>query len=73
VDFSQFSLKVDNSAHFGGFIAGILMALFMVPRIGAPPAMFRFRRNLAVGAAVLVLALLSAAIRSYFLTAFRTS
>lgn len=73
VDFSQFSLKVDNSAHFGGFVAGIAMALLMVPRMGAPAGLFRLRRNLAVGAAALVLALLSAGIRSYFLAAFRNS
>jgi rhomboid protease GluP len=68
VDLSHFSLKVDNGAHFGGFVAGLLMALLMVPRIGAPPELFRRRRNLAVLAAVFALGLLSYAVHSYFLT-----
>jgi rhomboid protease GluP len=65
VNLSHFSLKIDNSAHFGGFVEGLLVAIPLVPRIGAPSGLFRRRRNLALAAHVLLLLLLCAGVRTY--------
>ncbi len=67
INVSQSVLRVDNSAHFGGFLAGLLLALPMVPKIGAPPALFQWRRNLAVSGEVLLLLLLCIGVRSFYL------
>ena len=72
VDFSHFSLRIDNSAHLGGFLAGMLLALPLVPRIGAPGGLFRKRRNLAVAGEAFLLLLLCEAVRSFYLGAART-
>lgn len=50
-------VSIDNSAHVGGFACGLLMAVPMVPRIGAEPKQFFFRRQVAVGMIVLLLVL----------------
>lgn len=50
-------VSIDNSAHVGGFGCGLLMAVPMVPRIGAEPRQFLFRRRVAVGMIVLLLVL----------------
>ena len=71
VDFSHFALRIDNSAHLGGFLAGLLLALPLVPRIGAPAALFRKRRNLAVAGEAVLLVLLCEAVRSFYLGAAR--
>ncbi len=68
IDVSHFSLRIDNSAHLGGFLAGLLLALPLVPRIGAPAALFRRRRNLAVGGELLLLLLLCYAVRAFYLS-----
>ena len=41
-------IKIDNMAHLGGFLSGLLMGVLMIPRIGAPKALFERRRNRAV-------------------------
>lgn len=69
VDLGGFSLRVDNTAHFGGFVAGLLLALPMVPKAGAPPRLFRVRRNLAVAGMALLLLLLSVGVRAFYLPA----
>ena len=69
IDVSHFSLRIDNSAHLGGFLAGLLLALPMVPHIGAPAALFQRRRNLAVCGELLLLLLLSYAVRAFYLPA----
>jgi rhomboid protease GluP len=48
---------VDNSAHVGGFLCGLIFAAPMVPRIGAPRGDFRLRLRLTVGLVVLLLVL----------------
>lgn len=67
VDASHFSLKIDNSAHLGGFLAGLLLALPMVPKIGAPQTLFRQRRFLAIAGELLLLLLLCAGVRAFYL------
>ncbi len=67
IDVSHFSLRIDNSAHLGGFLTGLLLALPMVPRIGAPGELFRRRRNLAVVGEALLLLLLCAGVRAFYL------
>ncbi len=50
-------VRIDNSAHVGGFLCGLLFAAPMVPRIGSPRAEFKMRIRLAIAAVVLVLVL----------------
>jgi rhomboid protease GluP len=48
---------VDNSAHIGGFLCGLLFASPMVPRIGSPRSSFKLRLQWAVIMVVLILIL----------------
>lgn len=50
-------VRIDNSAHVGGFLCGLLFAAPMVPRIGSPRPEFKVRVRLAIAAVVLVLVL----------------
>ena len=50
-------VEVDNSAHIGGFLCGLLFAAPMVPRIGSPRSDFQFKLRLTVGLVVLLLVL----------------
>jgi rhomboid protease GluP len=65
VNLSHFSLKIDNSAHLGGFLEGLFLAITLVPRIGSPAALFRSRRNLSLAGHLLLLLLLCAGVRNY--------
>jgi rhomboid protease GluP len=42
-------LNIDNMAHLGGFICGLLFAAPMVPRLGSPRRLFQMRMRVAVG------------------------
>jgi rhomboid protease GluP len=42
-------VNIDNMAHLGGFLGGIIFALPLVPLLGSPKSLFFFRRRLAVG------------------------
>ena len=48
-------VNIDNMAHLGGFLGGILFALPMVPLLGSPRKLFYFRRRIAVGLMTAVL------------------
>ena len=50
-------VEVDNSAHVGGCLCGLLFAAPMVPRIGSPRGEFRMLLRLAVAMVVLLLVL----------------
>jgi len=50
-------VEVDNSAHIGGFLCGLLFAAPMVPRIGSPKKDFQFKLRLSVALVVLLLVL----------------
>ncbi|MGO8933657.1 MAG: rhomboid family intramembrane serine protease [Terracidiphilus sp.] len=50
-------VEVDNSAHVGGLLCGLLMAAPMVPRIGSPRKDFQFKLRLSVAMVVLLLVL----------------
>jgi rhomboid protease GluP len=50
-------VAIDNSAHVGGFLCGLLFAAPMVPRIGSERGEFQMRLRLAVGMVVLLLVL----------------
>jgi rhomboid protease GluP len=42
-------VQIDNMAHVGGFLGGIIFALPLVPLLGSPKKLFLFRRRMAVG------------------------
>jgi rhomboid protease GluP len=48
-------ISIDNMAHLGGFICGLLFAVPMVPRLGSPRPLFRLRLGFA---ALMITALL---------------
>jgi rhomboid protease GluP len=50
-------LNIDNMAHLGGFASGLLFAMPLVPRIGAPRGKFQRRMRLAVVGLVALLVL----------------
>lgn len=49
------AVRIDNMAHLGGFLGGILFALPLVPKLGSPKQLFLLRRRLAVGMMTAVL------------------
>jgi rhomboid protease GluP len=52
-------ISIDNSAHLGGFLCGLLFAAPMVPRIGSSRDLFLFRLRVATGMIVGILVLFS--------------
>jgi rhomboid protease GluP len=42
-------VNIDNMAHLGGFLGGVMFALPLVPLLGSPLRLFLLRRRLAVG------------------------
>jgi rhomboid protease GluP len=50
-------LHIDNMAHVGGFVCGLLFAIPMVPRIGSPRPVFRMRLQIAIVMVVGILVL----------------
>lgn len=50
-------IHVDNMAHLGGVGCGLLLAVPMVPRLGAPRSMFERRLRIAIAMTVTVLVL----------------
>lgn len=58
-------VKIDNMAHLGGFLGGIIFALPLVPLLGSPRPVFLMRRRIAVGMLTSVLVFFG-----YFLSAW---
>ena len=56
-------LRIDNMAHLGGCLCGLIFAAPLVPRIGSPRPLFQSRMRYAVGMVVGMLVLFS-----FFLT-----
>jgi rhomboid protease GluP len=54
---SRTGISIDNSAHLGGVLCGLLFAAPMVPRIGNPRPIFRTRLQIALGMIVGILVL----------------
>jgi rhomboid protease GluP len=54
---SRTGISIDNSAHLGGVLCGLLFAAPMVPRVGNPRDIFQTRLQLAVGMIVGILVL----------------
>jgi len=48
-DYFNLGLQVDNMAHLGGLLGGVLFALPLIPMLGASKPKFLFRRRIAVG------------------------
>ena len=51
------SVQIDNMAHLGGCVGGMIFALPLVPLIGSPRDLFLIRRRFAVGLLTCVLVL----------------
>jgi rhomboid protease GluP len=54
---SHTGISIDNSAHLGGVLCGLLFAAPMVPRLGSPRPLFTRRLRFSVGMIVGLLAL----------------
>jgi rhomboid protease GluP len=50
-------VKIDNMAHLGGFLCGLLFAAPLVPRLGSPRSLFERRRRVSVVMVVCLLVL----------------
>ena len=50
-------IHIDNMAHLGGVACGLLFAVPMVPRLGAPRALFERRLRTAIGMMLMILTL----------------
>jgi rhomboid protease GluP len=50
-------IHIDNMAHLGGVACGLLFAIPMVPRLGAPRDVFERRLRIAIGMTVMILTL----------------
>ncbi len=59
-------LQIDNMAHLGGFVGGILLGLPLVPRIGAPRSTFVRRRAMAFAVMAFLLLLFAWGLRAAF-------
>ncbi len=64
--FGHSSIQIDNMAHLGGFLSGLALGVPLVPKIGAPKAMFLRRRWLAVGGMAFLLTLVAFGLRSFW-------
>ena len=58
-------INIDNMAHLGGVACGLLFALPMVPRLGAPRSLFDRRLRIAIGMVFILLVLFG-----FFITQF---
>ena len=65
-DYFDLGMQVDNFAHLGGFLGGILFALPLVPLLGASRPHFVFRRRIAVGLVTSVLVFFGVYLTSVF-------
>ena len=58
-DAFQTKVRIDNMAHLGGFLCGLLLGILLVPKLGADRKLWIRRQWLAYGS-VLLLVLLGA-------------
>lgn len=59
-------IKIDNMAHLGGFLSGLLLGALMIPRIGAPKLRFERRRLWSVAGMAFGLLLVTYWVHSFW-------
>lgn len=62
-------IKIDNMAHLGGFISGLLLGALMIPRIGVPKPRFEQRRLWSVAGMAFGLLLATYWVHSFWMAA----
>jgi len=50
-------VRIDNMAHLGGFLSGILLGMLLVPKLGADRKLWMRRQWLAFGSVLLIILL----------------
>jgi rhomboid protease GluP len=55
--FFRTSIQIDNMAHLGGFLSGLALGLFLVPRVGSRQATYIRRQWIAYGGMLLAILL----------------
>ena len=62
-------IKIDNMAHLGGFLSGLLLGALMIPRIGVPRPRFERRRLWSVSGMTFGLLLMTYWVHSFWVAA----
>jgi membrane associated rhomboid family serine protease len=59
-------LQIDNMAHLGGFLCGLVLGMLLLPKIGAPKSQFVFRGWAAYGGMTLLLLVFAFGVASFY-------
>jgi rhomboid protease GluP len=62
-------IKIDNMAHLGGFLSGLLLGALMIPRIGTPKLRFERRRLWSVAGMAFGMLLITYWVHSFWVVA----